>query len=53
MRIATAALIGTRIERNTTISRMIVSPMTRAMNGSSAPPTLLEMSMLAAVAPAT
>src|SRR3546814_8545267 len=52
-RMARAALIGTRIERNTAISMMTVRPITRAMNGSSAPANWSEMSMLAAVEPAT
>ena len=40
------ALIGTAIERNTIISRISDSPMTIAPNGSSAPPSRSETSML-------
>ena len=52
-RMAMAALIGTRMERNTTSSNRNVSPMTRTMNTGRAESIFSLTSMLVAVEPVT
>ncbi|OUE29777.1 hypothetical protein BFL35_13530 [Clavibacter michiganensis] len=49
----TAALTGTKIDRNTIISRMIDSPTTTIPNGTSAWSSRCEMSFCTAVVPVT